>query len=293
MLELTIEAKDHFRRLESWLRNLLPDAPQSFIRKQVRSGSVRVNDAGASPEVLLRLADRVSLKESARLLEFLGQPPPLDILYEDGFVIVAGKPPGLPMHHAAEVDENLVETGEEYLSRKGGKIRLRPVNRLDRGTSGAVILAKSPTAAAVFGKMIQEGGLEKLYLAVVPGRLQGEGTIDIPLEGKESLTRYRTLATSPGFSLMALFPETGRMHQIRQHLALVGHPVAGDRRYGGRVISDLPGHALHSFRTSFSDPETKTRVTVIAPLPLPFLAFAARGARTTEDRVLEMLSAFT
>jgi RluA family pseudouridine synthase len=294
MLEYTVAPQDNFRRLESWLRNLLPDAPPAYIRKLVRSESARVNDAAAAPELTLRTGDGIALKETGRLRELIAaSPPPLDILYESDLVIVAGKPPGLPMHHAAEVDENLVDTGEAFLSRKGNPVRLRPVNRLDRGTSGAVILAKSPTAAAIFGKIVQEGGLDKLYLAVVAGNLhKGEGVIDTPLDGKEALTRYRSLASSSGLSLVALFPETGRMHQLRQHLALLGHPVVGDRRYGGKVMPDLPGHALHSFRTIFPDPETKEKIVILAPLPLAFLNLAARAARSTPEQVLDVLSSF-
>ena len=275
MITILIDEKDHFRRVDSLLRNLLPSAPLAYLRKLLTSGHIRLN--GTQPEAadLLRSGDRVTIKESGRLSGLLaGHRSGLDILFEDGWIIVFNKPGGMPMHRAAEVDDrNLVDVGTALIAGRGEEGKLRPVNRLDRGTSGTVILAKSPSAAGMFGRFVKEEGLDKLYLAVVAGELTGDGTIDAPLDGKESITRYRVISAGNGMAAVALVPVTGRMHQIRQHLTLIGHPVMGDVRYRGYPLpAGFPGFALHSFRTAFTHPATGELLTICAPLPAPLLA---------------------
>ena len=290
MLTIVIGRDDQCRRVDSLLRNLLPRAPLSYLRKLVLSGHIQVN--GVVPEApdLLRLGDSVTIKESARLTALLaGKREGLDILYEDGWIIIFNKPGGMPMHRAAEVDDrNLVEVGTALLRDRGEEGKLRPVNRLDRGTSGAVILARSPTAAGMFGRFVKEEGLDKLYLAVVAGEMSGAGSIDEPLEGKEATTRYRVLCSGNGMAVVALAPVTGRMHQLRQHLALIRHPVMGDIRYRGYPLPPaFPGFALHSFRTAFTHPATGVHETVCAPLPSPVLD----RARTCGGEAFTSLSA--
>lgn len=276
MLTYTISETDHCRSAESFLRNLLPAAPLAYLKKLIKSGHLGLNGAAvSSPCTLLRLGDTMTLKESGRTRELLtGRKPQLDILHEDSWIIVFNKPPGLPMHRAAEVDErNLVELGGRFLAQRDGFAgKLRPVNRLDRGTSGAVVLAKSPTAAGMFGRFVKEEGLAKIYLAVVQGRVPEEGRITEPLEGKEAETSFRSLCQGERGALAAVWPVTGRMHQIRQHFRAIGHPVAGDKRYGGRVLQGYEGILLHSFRTSLTHPATGETLTVFAPLPAGFLA---------------------
>ncbi|HLO25176.1 MAG TPA: pseudouridine synthase, partial [Geobacteraceae bacterium] len=183
MLTYTITETDHCRSVESFLRNLLPAATFAHLHQLVKSGHLAVNGAPSSRDTLLCLGDTVTLKESGKTRAFLaGRKPALDILYEDQWIIVFNKPPGLPMHRAAEVEEyNLVDLGGNLLAHRDGfPGKLRPVNRLDGGTSGAVIMAKSPTAAGMFGRFVKEEGLDKVYLAVAQGRLPGEGIIDRP-----------------------------------------------------------------------------------------------------------------
>jgi 23S rRNA pseudouridine955/2504/2580 synthase len=200
----------------------------------------------------------------------------LDLLYEDQWIIVFNKDAGLPVPRAAEVDDrNLVEMGRKLLADRGIEGKLRPVNRLDRGTSGVIFMAKGPTAAGMFGRMVKEEGLSKLYLAVAEGSLPEEGSINIPLEGKESETRFRLIFHGDGCSLAAVYPITGRMHQIRRHLSLYGHPVLGDRRYGGPPLPEFTGIPLHSYRTAFTHPATGQRTVIFAPLPEQFLSFLA------------------
>jgi 23S rRNA pseudouridine955/2504/2580 synthase len=177
------------------------------------------------------------------------------------------------VHRAAEVDDrNLVELGRKFLAERGIDGKLRPVNRLDRGTSGVIIMAKGPTAAGMFGRMVKEEGLSKLYLAITAGRLPDQGSITAPLEGKVSETRFRLISHGDDCSLAAVYPLTGRMHQIRRHLSLYGFPVLGDRRYGGTTLTCFTGIPLHSYRTAFTHPATGIRTEIFAPLPESFLS---------------------
>jgi 23S rRNA pseudouridine955/2504/2580 synthase len=150
--------------------------------------------------------------------------------------------------------------------RRNTLCKLYPVNRLDRGTSGAVILAKSSSSAGIYGRQVKETGLDKLYLALAWGTPDTSGIITEPLDGKESETRYTILLAGDNCSLLAVTPISGRMHQIRRHLLAAGHPVVGDKRYGGGDMPELPGFALHSFRTVLVLADTE-QLTVCAPLP--------------------------
>ena len=278
MITIAITETDHCRRAESFMQNLLPAAPLSYLRKLFKSGHISIDGQPLDPDSDLHLGAVVSLKESSRLTQLLtGRKPDLDILFEDQWIIVFNKQPGLAVHRAAEVDErNLVELGQVFLRKRDGvpalsPLKLRPVNRLDRGTSGAIVLAKSPTAAGIFGRMVKEEGFGKLYLAIVKGTVPTEGVITTPLEGKESETSYHTLFQGSSAAFVAVTPLTGRMHQIRQHFRVIGHPILGDKRYGGEVLRGFAGHALHSFRTSFTHPATGVFHSIHAPLPAPFL----------------------
>jgi RluA family pseudouridine synthase len=290
MLTFQINTSDHCRRVESLLQNLAPSAPLSYLKKLVRSGHVAVNGEKTASDTILRLDDTVSIKESAKTTALItAAKPELDILYEDQGIMVFNKEAGLPVHRAAEVDDhNLVDLGRQLLAKRGIEGKLRPVNRLDRGTSGVIIMAKSPTAAGMFGRMVKEEGLGKLYLAIVAGRMPEEGTLAFPLEGKESETRFRLLFQGDEEALVAVYPITGRMHQIRQHLKLAGHPVMGDSRYGGPPIPEVEGIALHSFRTRLTHPATGQSLEIFAPLPGRLLAHIAR---LTGDAFMPLLRA--
>jgi len=267
MLTYTIAPRDHCRRMESFLRTLMPTAPSAYPRKLLKSGAARMNGNAATPDAILTVNDTVTLKESSAASALLTDTrPTLDILYEDDQIAIINKPPGLPMHRTAELEENLVDFGQAWMEWRGTPCKLYPVNRLDRGTSGTVILAKSSSSAGIYGRQVKETGLDKLYLALVHGTPGSSGVISEPLDDKESETRYQILLTGEYCSLLAVTPISGRMHQIRRHLELIGHPVLGDKRYGGGELPELSGFALHSFRTALLR-ATAGALTVCAPLP--------------------------
>ena len=283
MLSYTITSCDHCRRLESFLRTLMPTAAPGYPRKQIKSGAVKLNGTAATADSFLSCNDAVTLKESSALTALLRETrPQLDILYEDDQVVIVNKPAGLAMHRTAELESDLVEQATDYMTWRGTPCKLYPVNRLDRGTSGTVILAKSSSTAGIYGRQVKETGLDKLYLALVEGVTPKSGVIDVLLDDKESETRYETLLAGSDFTLLAVTPISGRMHQIRRHLESIGHPVVGDKRYGSYVLPDYEGFALHSFRTALTRPDD-TPLTVCAPLPEGFLELCLQRGIARED----------
>jgi len=283
MLSYMISSCDHCRRLESFLRTLMPTAAPGYPRKQIKSGAVKLNGTTAKADSFLFCNDTVTLKESSALIALLRETrPQLDILYEDDQVVIVNKPAGLAMHRTAELESDLVEQATAYMTWRGTPCKLYPVNRLDRGTSGTVILAKSSSTAGIYGRQVKETGLDKLYLALTEGVTPQNGVIDVMLDDKESETRYETLLAGSGFTLLAVTPISGRMHQIRRHLESIGHPVVGDKRYGSYVLPDYEGFALHSFRTALTRPDD-TPLTVCAPVPEGFLELCRQRGIASED----------
>jgi 23S rRNA pseudouridine955/2504/2580 synthase len=275
MLRYLITPIDHGRGIESFLQNLMPMAPLSYLHKIVKAGSVTRNETGCPPETILRTSDVITIKETAKTRTFLdisAHAP--DILFEDESIIIFNKPSGLPVHRTAEQgEENLVARGMEFLaSRDGRACKLYPVNRLDKGTSGTVLVAKSSSLAGIYGKLYQEGTVDKLYLVLVSGRMPDEGRIDLELDGKEAVTFFRTLYRGDRLSLLSVRPLTGRTHQIRRHLAEAKHPLIGDKRYGGKNLENFNNDALHAFMLSFRDPLSGLDRVIHAPLSAGFLS---------------------
>jgi 23S rRNA pseudouridine955/2504/2580 synthase len=303
MLDFRITDEDHCRPIGSWLRKRMPTATAGYLHQILKKGQLTVNGESVDEMHPLLLNDSISIKESGRIKALLRarvNAPQVDILFEDTRIVCVNKPNGLSMHTAAGAGSEIVtEMAASYLHARElaahphaaePTFKLRPVNRLDRGTSGGVILAKSSTAAGMFGRLVMDGGLDKLYLALASGRLDGRGEIKAPVEEKESLTRYMSIFTGKDLTLVALWPETGRMHQIRQHLRHIGHPVVGDRRYGGPPAPTLKGFALHAFRTRFIHPESGYDTTIHAPLPTDFLAMLRTASKERYTDILTLLT---
>lgn len=205
---------------------------------------------------------------------------PLTICYEDEYMLIAAKPAGMLTHPLTfEAENTLANAVMHHFQKTGQQIGCHPLYRLDRNTSGLVVFAKLPQLQHLFGGNHQQ--LKRYYLAIVHGSISPpDGTVDAPIEraadsiilhqvsldGKRAVTYYRTLKTYPDYSLVELNLATGRTHQIRVHMAHLGHPLLGDDLYGGR--RDLiTRHALHAYRLQFTHPFTHEEITVENPLP--------------------------
>lgn len=202
------------------------------------------------------------------------------LLYVDEHLVVADKPSGLLVHRGWDNDDDVAM----FRVRDAlGGAHVHPVHRLDRGTSGALVLARDRETASKLMALFEEGEVEKAYLALVRGMPPDEGVIDYAIQRKEdgprvpALTRFRTLARSTvdRCSLVLARPETGRLHQVRRHLRHIDHPLVGDVKHGSgainrhyRVTYGLHRLALHACRVAFDHPVTGARVDVAAALPL-------------------------
>ncbi len=199
----------------------------------------------------------------------------LQIAYEDAYLLIVDKPPFLAVHPSAgKPDPTLANAVVYYFENQGTPMSFRPLSRLDRNTSGLLTVSKSSHLAFAL-----TGEVEKTYLAVVCGELRGEGVIDAPIrvkegsiitreigeDGKPSRTHWRALATDGDISLVQLKLETGRTHQIRVHMAHIGHPLVGDTVYG--TDETLPRHALHCTRLRFTHPVSKESMDIHSRLP--------------------------
>ena len=212
------------------------------------------------------------------------QPVPFTIAYEDEFAAVLEKPAGIAVHPTLNYPDGTLANGWLYHLQQQGKTGVfRPVNRIDKNTSGLVLCAQNAFAAPLLAN-----SAEKCYLALVQGTLPlGDGQIEAPIarrgdsiigrcvreDGKYSLTRYRVLAAGPYHSLAACTPCTGRTHQIRVHMAYIGHPLAGDTLYGGSDAI-LPRHALHCAVMCFVHPVSRQVIRIQSALPPDMAALA-------------------
>ena len=203
----------------------------------------------------------------------------IDLLWIDAHVVVAHKPSGLLVHRGWDDDDDVAM----FRVRDAlGGAHVHPLHRLDRGTSGALVFARTKEAAAILARAFEEGEIDKHYLALVRGTPPDEGVIDYPLPKKEdgprvrAVTRFRTLARSSvdRCSLVEAMPETGRLHQVRRHLRHINHPLVGDVKHGSGVINRhyratyaLHRLALHASKIAFTHPITGARVEVTAPMP--------------------------
>ncbi|WP_206830829.1 RluA family pseudouridine synthase [Alicyclobacillus fructus] len=285
MIELTIGPSDDGKPVHKWLRLLLPGLPLSGVYKSIRTGRVKVNGKRAKQDTRLHEGDVVHLYFSDDdyaslhahpVKKYHGVSRDIEVLYEDDEIVAVNKPAGVLTHPAeGEYKTSLAAQVEAYVYDRGAKqgaFRAAPVHRLDRNTSGVVIFAKTARAAKAWADAIQRGEVLKEYLAIVEGAWAGQGHVEVGVRreghttriaregGKPSETAYEVIASSRGTSLVRLRLLTGRTHQIRVHMAHLGHPLLADRKYGARPIQGETFY-LHAHRVAWNG------VDVIAPIP--------------------------
>jgi 23S rRNA pseudouridine1911/1915/1917 synthase len=267
----------------------------------IEEKSILLNQKSAKPSVHLKQGDLISgTLPKPEPLSLKAEPTPINILYEDPSVIVVDKPAGLVVHPAAGNPSGTLVNALLYHCQDLGGINgiLRPgiVHRLDKGTSGVMVVAKDDEAYHDLIRQFKNRNVEKVYLAIAHGEFgQSEGLIDSEIgrhpkerkrmstltkKGRIAMTRWKRVENLDGFSFLEIYPQTGRTHQIRVHLSSIGHPLLGDPLYGrkGRpgsiqdpvlkeCVKRMNRQALHAYRLAFDHPRTRTRVQFEAPLP--------------------------
>lgn len=292
ILHFQVPSGEAGERLDRFLHQRLPEHSRSRIQEWIRAGRVRVNGETTRASHRLRAGDRIEVAPAAPPpLRAEPEPIPIQVLYEDEDVIAVNKPAGMVVHAGAGCRSGTLVNALLYrygtLSLAGGELRPGVVHRLDRYTSGVILIARHDAAHRSLAAQFAERRIEKVYLALVHGQLRADqGRIEAPIArdpvrrvrmsarrktGRAAVTEYRVLRRYRGFTLLEAYPRTGRTHQIRTHLASIGHPVVGDPTYGApRRIEGLPPlgrYFLHALRIRFLHPRTGQPVEIEAPLP--------------------------
>lgn len=296
-----VDEKSEGQRLDNFLLKELKGAPKSLIYRILRKGEVRVNKKRAKPLQKLRLGDSirippVRLEQSSQQMAKPGKGLRNllmeSIVYEDKFLLVINKPSGLAVHGGSGLSLGLIESLRAMDIGKGetGKNYLELVHRLDRETSGCLVLAKKRSSLVALHEIIREGQIKKTYQTLTVGHWpKNVRTVDAPLqkntlssgermvkvnaEGKTSVTHFQIMEEFSKATLLEVDLDTGRTHQIRVHTQLTGHPVLGDDKYGSKESQafsksiGLKRLFLHAYRLEFRHPETGKNVIAESPLP--------------------------
>src|SRR5215475_2002834 len=292
--------KEHVRmRLDLFLVKALPELSRTRIQRLIRGGLVRVGGATIQPHYAVRFGDQIEVTEPPpEKIETEPEAIPLTILYEDDDLIVINKASGMTVHPGAGQGEHTLVNALLHhcstLSGIGGKERPGIVHRLDKETSGCIVAAKNDVAHRELSKQFTARTVEKIYLALVAGKLRKErGVIENKIgrhpvhrqrmsvsspSGRAAKTEYRVLRSSEQASLVECTLHSGRTHQIRVHLHHIGNPVLGDKIYAPRFAKNFPRQMLHAWRLGFSHPRTREWKSFEASVPDDFSqAIAATG----------------
>ena len=278
-------------RLDRFLASQLSGYSRARLQRLIRARFVRLNGQAARPRDLVRAGDKIEVTEPP--LEKIDNRPeqiPLEILFEDNDLIVISKPAGLVVHPGAGHREHTLVNALLHhcptLSGIGGKERPGIVHRLDKETSGCLVIAKNDQAHRGLSIQFAARSVEKIYLALVAGKLRrtagvieekiGRHPVDrqrmsvTSSRGRAAKTEYRVVRSSDKMSLVECELHTGRTHQIRVHLHHLGHPVLGDKVYAPKLTKDYPRQMLHAWKLGFQHPRTGEWKSFAAPLPNDF-----------------------
>lgn len=307
LVALSVSAPEIGRRLDLFLAGAAADLTRSRVQKLIEDGMVQVNDLVCTDKnYRVRNGDRISYSLPVLTeLSTLPEEIPLDIIFEDRDLLVINKSRQMVVHpapgHSGGTLVNALLHHCHDLSGIGGVMRPGIVHRLDKDTSGLLIVAKNDKAHSSLAAQLKSRRLKREYLALVCGQVKPKvGRIEAPVGrhpqnrkkmavitgGREAVTRYRVLKDYGKISLLKLKLETGRTHQIRVHLSQIGYPVVGDFVYGPGGCTGLPPemlftHALHAYRLSFIHPDSKESLTFSASPPPEFQALLHYLAKNT------------
>lgn len=299
---VSIDRRHAGQRLDNFLIRELKGVPRSRIYRILRKGEVRVNGARAKPEYRLEEGDQVRLPP-VRMAPVAPRPPAEGyrwleerVLYEDEDLLIIDKPAGMAVHRGTGIGLGVIEA---LRSTRPAETALELVHRLDRGTSGCLLLAKTRTALTSLHRQMREGGMDKRYLALVRGRWRGRGRsvrtvlekgrlqsgermVRVAEEGQEAESYFTPRRSYAHETLVEIRLVTGRTHQARVHAAHLGHPIAGDDKYGDRDFNrEMRGLGLrrlflHAARLEFVHPTSGCKVHAQSPLPADLQAVLDR-----------------
>lgn len=280
------------QRIDNFLLRELRGVPKSHVYRVLRSGEVRVNSGRVKPDYRLQVGDRVRVPPIRMSPRAPVRPKPLNlpVVFEDDSLLVIDKPAGVAVHGGSGVSFGVIESLRA--ERPQAKF-LELAHRLDRDTSGLLVVAKKRSALVELHRMLREGEVRKIYYAVVKGAVaqktlelreslhkyvtaSGERRVSVNPEGMSAFTKARRLKSSADFSLLEVELLTGRTHQIRVHLAHAGHPIVGDQKYGDFELNRRLKQRLllHAARLSFRHPVSGESLSFESPLPAEIKAFA-------------------
>ena len=280
------------QRLDAFLASSLDGLTRSQAARLIESGEVAVNGRAVSKSYKLAGGEDVAVTlPEPEPVEAVPQDIPLDVVYEDADVIVVNKPSGMVVHPAPGHPDGTLVNALLYhcagtLSGIGGALRPGIVHRIDRDTSGLIIAAKNDAAHQYLSAQLADHTLARTYECIVVGALREDrGTVDAPIArhptdrkrmavvagGREAVTHWEVIARYPGYTHVRCRLETGRTHQIRVHMAYIGHPILGDTVYGAKKeVPGLTGQCLHAVGLRFLHPRTHEVVELSCPLPDEF-----------------------
>ena len=290
LLRASEESKN--QRLDAFLASSLDGLTRSQAARLIESGEVAVNGRAVSKSYKLAGGEDIAVTlPEPEPVEAVPQDIPLDVVYEDADVIVVNKPSGMVVHPAPGHPDGTLVNALLYhcagtLSGVGGALRPGIVHRIDRDTSGLIIAAKNDAAHQYLSAQLADHTLARTYECIVVGKLREDrGTVDAPIArhptdrkrmavvagGREAVTHWEVIARYPGYTHVRCRLETGRTHQIRVHMAYIGHPILGDTVYGAKKeVPGLTGQCLHAVGLRFLHPRTHEVVELSCPLPEEF-----------------------
>ena len=293
---ITVDEGTNGQRIDKLISDFSGNLTRSAVQKILGEGAVTVAGKPVSKNYKVKTGDKISVViPKAKPLDVLPQEIPLDIRYEDDDLLVVNKPKGMVVHPAAgNYDGTLVNAllyhCKDSLSGINGVLRPGIVHRIDKDTSGLLIVAKNDFSHLSLAEQIKAHSFTREYQTVVYGRFQTEqGTVDAPIgrhpvdrkkmavtqkNSKFAITHYEVVTSYPEFTHLRVHLETGRTHQIRVHMAYIGHPVAGDPVYGPKkVITSLEGQCLHAGKIGFKHPRSRQYIEIESELPAYFTSF--------------------
>jgi 23S rRNA pseudouridine1911/1915/1917 synthase len=293
MIKLTVPGEQARQRLDRFLAQSLPAFSRARLQALIREEFVLLNGKTPRPRDLVRAGDVVELREpEIEKVEAQPEQIKLDVIFEDDDLLVLNKPAGIVMHpgagHQQHTLVNALLAHCQNLSGIGGKERPGIVHRLDKETSGALVVAKNDATHRDLSSQFAARTMTKIYLALVAGILRKKtGVIDKAIarhpihrqrmsiarrQGRSAKTEYRVIRSGADISLVECTLHSGRTHQIRVHLHHLGHPVLGDKLYGGKRAGDFRRQMLHAWKLAFRHPRSGDEMSFEAPVPRDFAA---------------------